>query len=107
MTFDATTTATLIIIAIAGREVIGLAIRAFWKKTVSTDYLTVEQAEALVTAAACKECRDECEKGRKASWHGINEKLDEHANDLKTVKGLLLIWAGKNGVELSELKGLM
>lgn len=66
MTLDATTIAILLALAavasFVGSEVLRLAIRRFWSKTVDTAYVTVQD---------CRRCRDECSARR----DGKNEDL--------------------------------
>lgn len=74
-------TATLVLlvgiasmIAIVGREVIALAVRKFWSKTVDTEYVTV---------AICRGYRDQC-KG--AGGKEVTDAMNRMAEEIKSLR---------------------
>jgi len=72
MTLDNTTLAILLVIAMAGREIVILAVRKWWTKTVDTEYVTV---------ATCSKLRDECKHGGE-----VTEAMNRMASELKVLR---------------------
>lgn len=90
-------TATMLFAGLVMSEVIKLSIARLFKKTVDTEYMTVER---------CQTCRHECALARNSSNTGIRESMKELGQAMDTMRGVLLVMAVKSGVEPEELKEL-
>lgn len=92
----------LIVVALAGREVINQVTAYFFKKVTRDDYVTRKECEAhqlrtrdFVTQQSC----DQCSKQDDVA-------LSQLTSDMSTVKGILLVIAVNQGVDPEKLKGL-
>jgi len=74
MTLDNTTLSVIFVIALGGRELIILAIRRWWKKSVETEH---------VTKSECAECRKNCAASRNNKDSDVINMLSAMRDDLK------------------------
>jgi hypothetical protein len=78
-------------------EVVKLATARVFKRTIETEYVTVE---------ACSRCRAECSKNRMNGSTTMQENIKKLGESIDILRGILLVLAVKVGVEEDTLKDL-
>jgi hypothetical protein len=77
MTVDNTALAILFLVAIVGREIVVLAIRKVWTRTIDTEYMTRE---------ACAICRDHCLSDRRIKDDDLIDLVKSLRDEVKELR---------------------
>lgn len=90
-------TAVIVVFGYVLLEIIKLTIGRFFKKTVDTEYVTVER---------CRNCREECSRTRTQGSAGMQDQVRELGKSIDLLRGVLLVVAVKVGAEDHTLEKL-
>lgn len=79
-------------------ETIKLSVARYYKRTVETEYVTVER---------CRMCREECSRGRSSGATEMQSNIRELGKSLDLLRGILLVLAVKVGVDEETMQKLV
>jgi len=101
--------ALFIIIALAGREVIILAVRKWWKKSVDTNYVTEDAFKAWAEefSASCTANREHCNKGRTLKDLDSIKLLNAVRNEIRMLRVALVKKMVRDGATENEIGQLL
>lgn len=89
--------AVLFFLVLAMVEVVKLAVGRVFKKTIDTDYQTLEQ---------CRKCREECHRQRTSGSTTMQDNIKDLGRSIDLLRGILLVLAVKVGVDDKTLQQL-